>query len=353
MKTTKPAVLSVISALLVTLLLILLYLIHVLFVDADYQWISFIILILFVGFSVYFVNKYILEKFIYDRIKLIYKNIHSQKLSKEEKQNRLNQAKGDAIATAGNEVMDWAHRKTEEIEQLKKLETFRKEFLGNVSHELKTPITNIQGYILTLLGGASKDAVLTKDYLEKTERNIERMISIVDELETISRYETGEIVLEKVHFDIVSLTREVFEFLEPMAVAADIKLFISSANNRVESINVYADRFRIRQVLSNLLANSIKYGNKGGRTKVSFYDMDEHILIEVSDNGIGIAPEHLPRLFERFYRVDKSRSRQQGGSGLGLSIVKHILEAHKQTINVRSTKGLGTTFSFTLSNSEK
>ncbi len=349
MRSTKPEILAFISAAIAVAALVLFYTIHYYLVGERFTFLSLLGLIAALFASIYFVNKYILSKFIYDKIKLIYKTIHSLKLNKEEKYSKLNQIKGDAISTVSNEVVEWAQNKTDEIEQLKKLEVFRKEFLGNVSHELKTPIFNIQGYVLTLLNGAYKDQQVAVDYLGKTERNIERMISIVEELETISRYETGEFELEKTSFDIISLTKEVIDFLEPSSRSKEIKLFI--VNDNLPSKLVFADRLRIRHVLTNLLSNSIKYGRQGGRTKVSLYDMDENILIEVSDNGIGISAEHLPRLFERFYRVDKSRSRLQGGSGLGLAIVKHILEAHKQTINVRSKQDVGSTFSFTLKKS--
>ena len=229
---------------------------------------------------------------------------------------------------------------------MKKMEVYRREFLGNVSHELKTPLFNLQGFILTLMDGGIHDPHVNVDFLQKSQKNIERMITIVEDLEVISRLETGEATPMLSNFSITALAREVMEFLEPTASENQIKLLFAAEYN--DNMMVRADKEKIRTVLTNLMLNSIKYGKDGGRTKVSFYDMDENYLIEISDNGVGIEEQHISRLFERFYRVDKHRSRAQGGSGLGLAIVKHIIEAHDQTINVRSAPGVGSTFSFTL-----
>jgi two-component system phosphate regulon sensor histidine kinase PhoR len=254
----------------------------------------------------------------------------------------------DLIRQANEEVIQWNIKRKEELEQMKKLESYRKEFLGDVSHELKTPIFNIQGYILTLLDGADKNKEINREYLKKSAKNIERMINLVDDLEIISQLETGEIKPEFSRFDIIAVSREVYEMLEFTARKRKINLVFHENVKKDSQLQVWADKNRIKQVLTNLVDNSIKYGNENGRTKLSFYDMFENILVEVSDNGIGIETIHIPRLFDRFFRVDKSRSRSIGGSGLGLAIVKHILESHKQTINVRSTPGVGSTFSFTL-----
>lgn len=290
--------------------------------------------------------KIILENFIFEKIKVIYKIIQSLKLSKTEKKAWRADMGEDMIGQVSKDVMDWAENKTAQIEQLQKAADYRREFLANVSHEIKTPISNMQGYISTLLGGGIDDPEINRDFLLKTERNIDRLIELVDDLDIIANLESGEIHMEKSRFDMQGLAREVFEFLEDNAKANDIKLFLGKDDNI--PVWVYADRYRIRQVMVNLIDNSIKYGRKGGRTKVSFYDMDENYLIEVSDNGIGIEEQHIPRLFERFYRVDKHRSRTEGGTGLGLAIVKHIIEAHEQTVNVRSSPKIGSTFSFTL-----
>jgi len=347
MKISNPGTLSAISAIIGAILFALLYLSYGVIFHTQFSWLFFLVVQVVLITGLYLVNRFILENFTYDRIKLIYKTIHTLKLNREEKKNLLQDLReGDAISKVGVHVMEWANTQNEEIEFLKKQESYRREFLGNVSHELKTPIFNIQGYILTLLDGAINDPQINKDYLRKTEKNIERMITIVEELETISRLETGEISLEVIRFDILILIQEVIEFLEVKAQNRNIRLFIGTDNTLPVFVN--ADREKTRQVLINLIDNSIKYGKEGGRTKISVYDMDENILIEVSDDGIGIAEQHLGRLFERFYRVDKHRSRSQGGSGLGLAIVKHIIEAHKQTVNVRSTPNVGSTLSFTL-----
>ena len=293
----------------------------------------------------FFIYRYILERFIYDKIKLIYKTIHKLKSKISFKEMDLTLDK-DIISKVNEEVTEWAQDRRQEIEELKKLEAYRREFLGNVSHELKTPLFNIQGYILTLLDGGLDDPTINKEYLQRSSKNIERMISIVEDLEVISRFETGELKLDILNFDIAALATDVIELLEVKAKKKNIYLNIPREYEK--PLFVRADKERIRQVLINLMDNSIKYGIDGGKTKVSFFDMDENILIEVTDNGLGVDSKDIPRLFERFFRVDKSRSREQGGSGLGLAIVKHIIEAHHQTINVRSKTGVGTTFAFTL-----
>lgn len=294
----------------------------------------------------YYVLRYSLERFIYSRIKLVYKSIHKQKLNKDDKREQITNIHGDIIGKVNEEVENWANDRKEEIDELKKMEVYRREFLGNVSHELKTPLFNLQGFILTLMDGGIHDPQINVDFLQKSQKNIERMITIVEDLEVISRLETGEATPMLSNFSITALAREVMEFLDPKASENQIKLLFAAEYN--DNMMVRADKEKIRTVLTNLMLNSIKYGKDGGRTKVSFYDMDENYLIEISDNGVGIEEQHISRLFERFYRVDKHRSRAQGGSGLGLAIVKHIIEAHNQTINVRSAPGVGSTFSFTL-----
>lgn len=329
----------------IVLVLSLLYIGTALAMQERILWIPLIITDSGVFLLSYFIYRYILEKFIYDKIKLIYKTIHTlkSKISIKEMDLSLSQ---DIISKVNQEVTEWAQDRRQEIEELKKLEAYRREFLGNVSHELKTPLFNIQGYILTLLDGGLDDPLINQEYLERSGKNIERMISIVEDLEVISRFETGELKLDIINFDIVALAADVIELLEVKAKKKNIRMSITRESDR--PLMVKADKERIRQVLINLLDNSIKYGTENGKTRVSFFDMDENLLIEVTDNGIGVDSKDVSRLFERFFRVDKSRSREQGGSGLGLAIVKHIIEAHQQTINVRSTIGVGTTFAFTL-----
>lgn len=296
---------------------------------------------LFTGIAFSAVNHFI-SLFIYAKIKPIYKTIHNFKPGI----NEIAEGKNDIFSQVNKEVAEWMKGKTLEIQQLKQTEKYRKEFLGNVSHELKTPIFNIQGYILTLLEGGIDDPGINMLYLNRTEKSIDRMISIIEDLEAISKLESGELELNFSRFNIHSLVDEVFDLQEVRAAKRDIKLGFGRSADK--SVQVLADKPRMFQVISNLVVNSINYGKEGGKTTVSFYDMDNLVLVEVRDNGIGISEHDLPRVFERFYRADKSRSREQGGTGLGLAIVKHIIEAHKQTINVNSTPGKGTSFTFTL-----
>ena len=293
----------------------------------------------------YFIAAFAVERFIYDKIKVIYKLIHSQKVKKEDKTKPSVDLDRDIISEVDSEVAEWANERDKEIEYLRNLENYRKEFVGNVSHELKTPIFNIQGYVLTLLDGGLEDPTINRNYLQRADASIERMINIVQDLESISQFESGQLILDIERTDIVRLANEVIGALELKAKKKGIKLILKE---EYDPIFVMADGDRIKQLFTNLIENSIKYGKPNGRTKISFFDMDENILVEVTDDGIGIEEKHLPRLFERFYRVDKSRSREAGGTGLGLSIVKHIVEAHNQTITVRSTPGVGSTFGFTL-----
>jgi two-component system phosphate regulon sensor histidine kinase PhoR len=228
----------------------------------------------------------------------------------------------------------------------KRIDTFRKEFMGNVYHELKTPVFNLQGYILTLLDGGLEDPSINRLYLERSAKNINRMISIVEDLETISRLETETIALKSERFDLRRMVEEVLDSSEVRAAGKRIKLTIATPGSG--EMMVRADRKRIYQVINNLVINSINYGTEGGYTKVWMTLGPKKMLVEVEDNGIGIVEADQQRIFERFYRVDKSRSRDSGGTGLGLAIVKHIVEAHGHTVKVKSTPGRGTTFSFTL-----
>ena len=240
----------------------------------------------------------------------------------------------------------WIQQNEQQIVQLRQMEQYRKDFVGNVSHELKTPIFNIQGYILTLLDGGLEDPAINRLYLERSEKSINRMISIVEDLESISRLESGQLRLEMEDFNIVSLVAEVFEMQDRLAKEAHIELSLFPGSPK--AIKVRADKKRITEVLNNLVINSIKYGRKNGKTIVSFFDTGDHVLVEVADTGIGIEPAYQARIFERFFRCDKARSRDQGGTGLGLSIVKHIMEAHQETITVRSEPGKGSVFTFSL-----
>ena len=293
-------------------------------------------LVLFFWFSVVLIYK-VVKLYIHSKISVIYKNIYTHK--------GVTRFVDVDIDSVEKEVEDWAIQKENEILQMKASETYRREFIGNVSHELKTPIFNIQGYILTLLDGGLYDEEVNMKYLKRTSKSVDRMINIVDDLEVITRLETEESQLEIGEFNIVELVKDVLDQLELKANESKIEL---SIQKEILTEFVVGDIDKIQQVFANLISNSIKYGKEGGRTEVRFFDMNENILIEIADDGIGISEMDLPRLFERFYRVDKNRSRKIGGTGLGLAIVKHIIEAHNQTINVRSTVDVGSTFSFIL-----
>lgn len=306
-----------------------------------------ILFILIIGLFLtsYFVITYFLKNYIYRKIKLIYKNIRSTKVSAKEITRDID-LRENLVDDVGKEVAEWAARSEKEIESLKAMETYRRNFLGDISHELKTPIFNIQGYIHTLLDGGLYDEKINKRFLSRAANNVERLHAIVEDLEEIARLESGEMILDIQEFSIRELALEVIDDLE--MIASEMNISLSLKEGADQNFIVKADKEKIRRVLINLVTNSIKYGKQDGRTKVGFYDMDSYILVEVADNGIGIDEQNLKRVFERFFRADKSRSRTQGGSGLGLSIVKHIMEAHNQTINLRSTIDLGSTFGFTL-----
>lgn len=294
----------------------------------------------------YFIFKFILNRFIYDKIKTIYRNIYQFKTNQKDDLLDKYKNESDPLEAVSKDVLKWMEENRKEVNDLKELETYIAEFLGNVSHELKTPIQSIQGFIHTLLDGALEDEKVNQLFLTKASNSTKRLIELVDELTDINVLQGKNPPLDYEKFDIVKLTDEVFELLENKALKQKISLKFKQQNPKHVMVN--ADEAKIRQVLINLVVNAIKYGDVEGIVEVGFYDMDENILIEVSDNGQGIAEEHLPRLFERFYRTDKGRSRDQGGNGLGLAIVKHIVEAHHQIINVRSTLGIGSTFGFTL-----
>lgn len=289
----------------------------------------------------FFIVRYFLEKYVFRKIKLIYKLIYDSK--KDKSTQDITQ---ESLEDVNARVIEWAENTKKEIATLKSLEEYRKNYVGNISHELKTPIFSIQAYLHTLLEGGLYDENINKDYLKRAADNTERLQNIVEDLDIISRLESGKAELDIKRFDIKELVTDIFTDLRSIAKKKKISLQLKDGAS--QSFFVLADREAIRQVFTNLIVNSIKYGKEGGTTKVSFYDLESEILIEVSDNGIGIDEKHLKHVFDRFYRVDSSRSRKQGGSGLGLSIVKHIIEAHDQTINVRSSPDVGSTFGFTL-----
>jgi two-component system, OmpR family, phosphate regulon sensor histidine kinase PhoR len=288
-----------------------------------------------------------LEKFIYRKIKLIYKLIHQTKATRKEEMYFKYILPQKSIDQVREDVERWGERRNEEIESLRRNEAYRKEFLQNLAHEFKTPIFAIQGYVDTLLNGALEDEVVSKKFLHNTSRNIDRLANLVNDLDEISKLESGEQLLYKQNFIIQDLFREVCESLSIKSSQKNIRCGIKKGCEA--PITVFADKEKIRQVLSNLVENAIKYGKDDGNIVVSVYNTDGSVvLVEISDDGIGIDEEHLPRIFERFYRTDAARSRDKGGTGLGLAICKHIIEAHNHSIHVRSTVDVGTTIGFTL-----
>lgn len=302
--------------------------------------------LLFLALS-YTLVLYTLQRFIYRKIKLIYKFIYQTKASRREETYYKYILPQKSIDEVREDVEKWAEQRQGEIDQLKATELYRKEFLQNLAHELKTPIFAIQGYVDTLLDGALTNQELTERFLKKTERNVTRLVTLVKDLDEISKLESGEQPLYKENFIIQDLIRESFESLYIKAQGRQTKCSLKKGTE--QPLQVFADKEKVRQVIINLTENGIKYGKEGGLVVASVYQTDgKRVLIEISDDGIGIAEEHLPRIFERFYRTDGARSRQIGGSGLGLAICKHIIEAHGQNIHVRSKPDVGTTIGFTL-----
>ncbi|WP_163517054.1 sensor histidine kinase [Gelidibacter japonicus] len=300
------------------------------------------------GFSVltfiisFFIIQYRAERFIYRRVKRIYDDLTLLESATLRKQPITTD-----MATLTQEIGKFAQDKKLEIETLKVREEYRKEFLGNISHELKTPLFTVQGYVLTLLDGAMDNENLRKKYLERANKGVERLIYIVQDLDMITKLEVGDLSLNIEDFDIVALVESVFDLLEMKS--AKKKITLTFDMQYPEPIMVRADKERIRQVLTNLVVNSIKYGSFKGTTEISIENLIKNkVIVRVTDNGEGIAKVNIPRLFERFYRIDKSGSRKEGGSGLGLSIVKHIIEAHDERIYIESELSVGSEFSFTL-----
>lgn len=288
---------------------------------------------------------FIIRKYVAYKLKPIYSIVLSRDVHTTE---ILSELKDKRVENIGEELTAWADTNDKEIARLKEAERFRKQYLGNVAHELKTPIFNIQGYISTLLDGGLEDELINRKYLERAEKSIDRLINIVNDLDTISKLESSMNKLNLEKFDIVALAKEIAEQAEIEADKKHIRISVKGVENLPSPFWVLADKHYIGQVLVNLIINSIRYGKEGGQTRIRFRDMLDKILVEVEDNGLGIGKEDLPRIFERFYRTDKGRSREQGGTGLGLAIVKHIIEAHGERISVRSEPGVGSTFSFTL-----
>lgn len=306
--------------------------------------IAFISIVLFGSLATFATFHYLFREFIYNRLRILYRSIRKGKLVPDEKLY-INMSK-DIIGKAETESQQWSDQRKSEITQLQEQDKFRREFIGNLAHELKTPVFSIQGYVLTLLEGGLEDEKVNRMFLERASKAIDRMTNILNDLDELTKLEVNDLKMDLRPFDLKELAKEVMDSLELRSQEKHIKLRFAKDYNK--EIMVRADRGKIAQVLTNLISNSISYGNENGETQIRFYEVDDLVSVEISDNGPGIEPHELPRLFERFYRVEKSRNRNEGGSGLGLSIVKHILDSHNQTISVRSTIGVGSTFTFSL-----
>ena len=303
----------------------------------------FTVVMMVVFYAIWKLISYNIEFFVYRRIKLIYKTISRLKTNKFP-QDEMD-FDTDIIGEVNKDVLGWARESKNEIEQLKQQAKFRKEFIGNLAHELRTPAFNMQGYLLTLLEGGLEDPKINTKYLQRADKNLDRLIHLINDLDKISRIEAEKNDLDFKQFNLTELAKEITDYQEDRASKRKITIEVIEPS---KPLLVKADKEKISQVFSNLIVNAIRYGKEKGHIEIRFYDMADNVLVEIEDNGIGISDESIPRLFERFYRVDKSRARHSGGSGLGLAIVKHIIDAHKQTINVRSELGEGSVFSFTL-----
>ena len=340
----SPKNIALFNAILLALISgVILILISIYVESIDITIIMVIIAVIFI--SSFFLINFSISKFFHEKIDIIYKTIgEPQTTMKAEKKNKNS---NDVLDLVNQVVLRWSEEKKQEINELKQMASYRREFLGNVSHELKTPVFNIQGYVDTLLEGGLEDKTINVKFLQKTQNSVNRMIALVEDLEEISKLESVNLELNVESFNLYELATEVIDFMEHKALLNKTKIIINPIASK--SIKVLADIRRIRQVMINLIDNAIKYGKMDDPVvTISFYNFHDNYLIEIQDNGIGMPEENLVRVFERFYRTEESRSRDKGGMGLGLAIVKHIIEAHRQTISVRSNLGEGTTFSFTL-----
>ncbi len=332
--------LSVNLTLMLVALLVMFLTFNKISLDFEQSLALLVFLLLFLIFSVIMVH-FRVERFILRKVKGIYNDLFPSGVAFND------QSVQSDIDALKKSMQKFADDKKLEIETLKDKENYRKEFLGNISHELKTPLFTIQGYVLTLLQGAMDDKKLNQKYLKRTAKGVERLIYVVRDLDLITQFESGIKNIDRKYFDMVKLVENVFELLEIQSNKNKISITLDKEYN--SPIMVFADEERIQQVLTNLIINSLKYGVENGKTEVAIEELNEEkIIIRVTDNGEGISEEHLPRLFERFYRVDKTGNRKAGGSGLGLAIVKHIIEAHQEKLFVESKLGVGSEFSFTL-----
>jgi two-component system phosphate regulon sensor histidine kinase PhoR len=313
----------------------------------SFRWIDSLIALIVVFILSFLLIRFVLNEFIYRKIKVIYKYIYQTKASQREEMYYQYILPKKSIEEVGADVEKWAEQQKAMIDDLKNNERYRREFLQNLSHEIKTPIFAIQGYVDTLLGGALENTETAKKFLTSTSRNVTRMVDLINDLDEITKLESGEQTLHKTKFIIQDAIRETFETLSQKA--QEKKIVLSIKKGCEQPVDVLADKEKILRVLINLVDNAIKYGRPEGSVTAGIYRTDDkNVLVEITDNGSGIAEDHLPRIFERFYRTDTVRSRNTGGTGLGLAICKHIVEAHQQSMIVRSKPNIGTTFGFTL-----
>jgi two-component system, OmpR family, phosphate regulon sensor histidine kinase PhoR len=339
-------ILSLVNAIIITIAILIISYLRSYRISVDLALLSLFVSFIGSFMVIYFYYYMIINK----RIHSLSERIRETFLSKELplKQNMLEEV--DSITQLHDRMNMLIEKREKETSQFENLDSYRKEYLGNVSHELKTPIFNIQGYIDTLIHGGVNDPEINIDYLKRAEKSVDRLINIIDDLETITQLESGDMHLEMEKFDIAALCKDIYLQLELNASKRNISMLLSKKYDK--PIFVVADKFRIRQVLVNLITNGIKYGLENGMISINISNYENDVIVEITDDGVGIEEKHLPRLFERFYRIDKGRSREQGGTGLGLAIVKHILEAHHKSIAVESQLGKGTKFTFSLKAAE-
>jgi two-component system, OmpR family, phosphate regulon sensor histidine kinase PhoR len=343
MSSSKPESIAIFDAIIITIIATVLYVI-ISFLTGIKNFQPLFVFVPAVYVSTYLIIKYSINRFIYEKIKEIYKTIGKQKVESRKSKTRSHD---DVLEIVNQAVLEWSEEQKKEVAELKETAKYRREFIGNVSHELKTPIFNIQGYILTLLDGGLKDDEINIKFLQKAKKSVNRMIAIVEDLEEISKFESGVLKLHTEVFDLNELTQDVMEYMEIKAQDYNSKIILETPHNH--NYQVVADKRRVRQVLINLIDNAIKYGDpEKGVVAISIYDFHDYFLTEISDNGMGIPEDILFRVFERFFRTDQARLRQTKGTGLGLAIVKHIIEAHNQKISVRNNPDKGSTFSFSL-----
>ncbi len=342
MRLTKPIHITFIGSLILGILVLVALIVIDKYAEINISFLTILFTTLLTIVLSFLIFTYLINRFINSKIKFIYRIITNRQTAEEAEYSVTE----DVLTRLTKDTAEWASTQKRQINQLQKQAEFRKEFLGNLAHELKTPVFSIQGYILTLLEGGLEDERVNRDFLVRALSGVDRISNLLEDLDNISKFETDRFQLKLEKFDLIKVTNNIFRELEKKAKKKDIKL---NFDQHYEPLMVNGDKTKITQVLVNLISNSISYGKESGKTTVSFDAIDKKkVLVQISDNGVGMAEEHIPRLFERFYRVDKSRERNVGGSGLGLAIVKHIIEAHKQTIKVKSTEGIGSTFSFTL-----